>query len=43
LERSSAFLSFRWEGSPIKYKEMVRIRVDTTSPPTSSTFLAVAV
>ena len=31
LERSSAFLSFKWEGSPTKCKEMVRIRVDTTT------------
>jgi protoporphyrinogen oxidase len=31
LERSSAFLSFKWEGSPTKCKEIVRIRVNTTS------------
>jgi len=31
LERSSTFLSFKWEGSPTKCKEIVRIRVDTAS------------
>jgi hypothetical protein len=29
--RSSTFLSFKWDESPIKYREIVSIRVDTTS------------
>jgi hypothetical protein len=31
FERSSTFLSFRWDGSPIKCREIVSIRVDTAS------------